>query len=229
MTTLQTLTEWLDPRRDLDEQTRRALEEALDLIERQLLISGICYAIIGGWCLWVCWRGMVKKESFLVPSGLLLLLVGLPFLFMAAYLISIGWNPLNSWPALVVLGLMTWFLAFVLGHRVGFGVTDRSMRDAIVAGAKEMRMACEESFSTISFPTRSMDLQVAVHSWLGVSFLRFRRRNRQLSIRSLIHSIDRNLRLGPGDRTTVVFWLHLALAVLCLTYIGLAIYTRLTI
>jgi len=102
------------------------------------------------------------------------------------------------------------------GSYIAFGVTDSSLREALLDVLKKMNMSFEETLGHIKLPSVSAELQVSVQSWIGTGQIRLKGNTDKELLTNIARGMNRYFQETDTktNMTICIFYLLMALFML---------------
>jgi hypothetical protein len=152
----------------------------------------------------------------------------LPYIRTMALLTRYEWSPtvgIIGWLyPLMQISLLV-FLWLTLRGYMAFGVTDKSVRDGLLASLANLNLPFEETLSAVRLRSLGADLQVAVlqvavQSWIGTGQIKMKQRQFNEDLRAIVKGMNnyyRNSEISNANLTCCIFYVIIGLALTALT------------
>ena len=182
-------------------------------------------------------RGIITRRPFLVsyrwllclnfvifiPSILLFLFIPVTFLSETSlpgespFLLLVKWLMLAVFTFSLVIG------CFVLKGYSAYGVSDITLREALIATLEKLQLSYEETLSSIHLTSIrhtsirltsvDADLQVGVVSWLGSGMIKIKQREHRTLLTQIVSEMNTYFRMSstPSNLTPCIIELVLAI------------------
>jgi hypothetical protein len=156
----------------------------------------LCCGIVALWLLFLVLRGFVTKKPFLMSERWVTMVISLSF-FGFSVLNALTGHAMLRWffPVLfIVLGVI---LLFRPRGYVAYGVTDKSLRDGLLASLAKLNLNYEETPAGLLLPETGADLQVTTRSWWKTGCLKTNRREFDTLLTDIAKGMNEYYRSSP--------------------------------
>jgi antitoxin component YwqK of YwqJK toxin-antitoxin module len=152
------------------------------------------FGIITFFFLFIGLRGLITKKPFLISTKWNFAIVTLcfapnvfnPILFKDKW----GDFDLLTWLFPIMFIPMLLMMWMQMRGYIAFGVTDKSLRDALTEALNEKNIDFEESLSSIKLTKDSSEIQVSVQSWMGTGQIKMKKSKDKQILKDIANGIN---------------------------------------
>ena len=165
-------------------------------------------------------RGIITKKPFLISSRwnlALFILCFSPSLISSFYLSKIanassGNLASGGWMMYIVLIVFVFMVK--QGSYVAFGITDSSLRDALLFVLKRMNITYEETLGNIKLPALSAEIQVSIQSWIGTGQIRVRGGNDKALLTNIVRGMNEYYQATDTKINMTICYFYIIIAIM---------------
>ncbi len=205
-----------------DPDTRGGGAEAMrPTFYRMAVVFGVAAVLL----LTIGLRGLLTKRPFLFPAWWLFLFIMPMFLSPMVTLYPFSWlSQTMDWIPLLMLLIMAVFMWIQLKGYLAFGVTERSLREGLLAALEKLQLPCEESLSSIRLTSLGVDLQVAIQSWMGSGQIKVRKGHHGPLLKEIVQAMHTHFRTSAVETNMISCVLYLILGIMMLLVVVVTVF-----